>query len=61
MLYKELMTWPWWVFFLLGYMGGFVMAGWLLGWHSREVERDRERLTQVVGELRRKLREYSGR
>ena len=58
---QSILHWPWWSYFLIGYVLGFMMSSWVIGWHSQEVERDRERLAHELNELRRQFRKYSAR
>jgi hypothetical protein len=55
---ESLTHWPWWVYFLIGYVFGFMMASWTIGWHAKETEKDRERLQNAVNMLSRQLRAY---
>lgn len=49
---QSILHWPWYVWFAGGYIFGVVMASWLLGWHVREVEAQRDRLQAMVSEVR---------
>ncbi len=47
---------PWWVWFLTGYVVGFLIANWLLSWHAEEINKDRKRLAMMVSDLRDELK-----
>jgi len=52
----ELIAMPWWLWFGFGFIGGFLMASWVVAWYIRDSENDRRRLSETVGLLRKQLR-----
>lgn len=48
---QSILHWPWYIWFAGGYIFGVIMASWLLGWHVREVELQRDRLQSRVDSM----------
>lgn len=56
-VFEIMKNWPWWLWFLIGYVMAFLMVNWLLSWHMQEINQDRQRLTMLVSTLRDELKQ----
>jgi hypothetical protein len=56
-----ILAWPWWIWFVVGYIMGFLMCSWLIGHHAAEHEKEKIRMQETIYNLMREMRKATNR